>query len=69
MRVSKKSCRYCGGKGIQICPSCHGTGYREEVNPNFIAILGMPVSQTVTCRTCNGVGKQECLYCKGTGEE
>lgn len=56
-------CQSCGGRGTQLCPSCHGTA-----NPFFRCNVCKD-RQVITCFTCQGTGSQltTCPICHGSG--
>lgn len=55
-----------GSKGVETCPTCHGTGQVRRVQ----RMGGMAFQSTAACDACHGSGriiKNPCTKCRGTG--
>lgn len=64
--VECDDCNGQGGKHIETCPHCKGTGQQSITRQTPIGIM----QQVVTCSHCNGEGKvikDPCGTCKGSG--
>lgn len=60
--IACEACNGKGGKSVQTCPSCNGTG-RMRQRQGFFVI-------ETECPACRGTGKSvkdPCSHCKGTG--
>lgn len=61
-----EECNGKGGKGVETCPDCHGTGYVRSAKRTPFGIF----QTTTACRTCQGQGesiKDTCDECDGSG--
>jgi molecular chaperone DnaJ len=60
------SCAGVGGEAFEICGSCNGTGYIEEIKGG----INIHIRTTNPCQTCATVGKifdNPCTYCNTVG--
>lgn len=60
-----RGCHGCGGKKMDACPMCNGTGFVESHRQG-------PFLMSMTCRACRGRGKtvvEKCDSCLGAGVE
>ena len=58
------TCDGKGGKNVQSCPKCRGSGQETRTTRSLLGLM----QQVVTCSTCKGAGeivKTPCKVCKG----
>ena len=67
--IRQTKCSPCGGAGgkdVQTCSSCHGSGQRRVVQNTPFGTI----QQQIVCNSCQGQGTQvrnPCSNCKGNG--
>ena len=82
--LEDKTCKFCNGKGEQVCEDCKGSGNCYMCLGSGICVWCSDISacdycqDSKVCMICKGIGRcktceskkvQECTHCNGTGME